>query len=64
VVAERDDGAEAFIRTDEEGNFTLAVGEGIWEVYTVTFDPVREESDRISVEMTNETPEPIELSVP
>jgi hypothetical protein len=64
VVAERDDGAEAFIRTDEEGNFSLPVGEGIWEVYTVIFDPVREEGERTSVEVTNETPPSIELPVP
>ena len=64
VVGERDDGAEAFIRTDADGNFSLPVGEGIWEVYTVTFDPVRKESERISVEVTNENPEPVELTVP
>ena len=63
VVAVRDDGAEAFVRTDAEGQFSLPLDEGLWEVYTVTFNP-RREGERVNVEITDQTPEAIQLSAP
>ena len=63
IVGERDDGAESVSSSGIDGKFTLPVGEGIWEIYTLVLDP-RTESDRISVTITNESPESIVLSTP
>ncbi len=63
VVAERDDGAESFGSTNAAGEFSIAIGEGVWEVYTVTFDP-REEGTRLTAEITNQLPPILELTAP
>lgn len=63
VVAERDDGAESVSRTDANGQFSSPVGEGIWEIYALIFDP-RREGDRVVVNVTNQAPEAIELTSP
>jgi hypothetical protein len=63
VVAVRDDNAETVGQTNVSGEFSIPIGEGIWEVYTVIFNP-REESEHLTIEVTDEAPEPVELPIP
>lgn len=64
VVAERDDGAESSVYSNEDGSFSIAADAGVWEVYTVNFDNGRSESEHVQLEITDEDPAPIELSTP
>ena len=63
VTAERDDGAESSNRTDSEGNFSIPIGEGIWEVYALVVFP-RNEGERLTVNITDSPPPAIELISP
>lgn len=63
VVGVRDDGAETSARTNNEGEFSLPVAEGVWEVYSVTLDP-REEGEVFNIEITDSTPPILTLSPP
>ncbi|MBI3158359.1 MAG: SH3 domain-containing protein [Chloroflexi bacterium] len=63
VQAVRDDGALSYGVTGAEGAFNIPAGPGLWEVYSVTFNP-RLESDVVTVEITDATPEPVEVPAP
>jgi hypothetical protein len=65
VIGERSDGAQSFVIADAEGNFSLPVGEGDWELYAVVFDPNRAEGERVAITIIGETdPPPQELLAP
>ena len=63
IIAERDDGSISYGRTDAQGEFEMPIGEGIWDVYTIVYNPY-EEGEPIQVEVADESPEPIELVTP
>lgn len=39
VFAERNDGAYAYAQADENGNFSIPAGPGIWRVYAIQYNP-------------------------
>lgn len=63
VVGIRDDGAESSTRTNADGEFSLPVSEGVWQVFTVILNP-RREGESVSVDITNEEPQSISLTTP
>ncbi len=63
VVAVRDDGAESVGLTGAEGVFSIPAGPGVWEVFSVRYNP-RTESDTVTVEITDQTPDPVEVPAP
>lgn len=63
VVAVRDDGAESVGLTGAEGAFSIPAGPGIWQVFSVRYNP-RAESDAVTVEVTDETPDAVEVPAP
>lgn len=63
VQATRDDGAVSYGRSDALGDFDLPISEGIWDVVVITYNPY-EESDPVQVEVADEAPEPIEVTLP
>lgn len=62
VVGVRDDLAESVATSGIDGFFSLPAAEGIWDVYTITFDP-RIEGDPVSVTVTDIAPEEISLKI-
>jgi hypothetical protein len=64
IVAVREDGAASYGTSDDEGAFSIPVTAGNWDVYTITFDPEYIESDKVSVEVAETTPEDITLQIP
>ncbi|TES90445.1 MAG: hypothetical protein E3J88_04125 [Anaerolineales bacterium] len=63
LAAVRDDGAKSFGFTDQNGEFRIPIGEGMWGVYSFSFDPAGE-SQRVYLTVANTSPEPIEISSP
>jgi hypothetical protein len=61
--AVRDDGAFSFGFSGEEGEFAIPISEGIWEIFTVEFDP-RTEGDTFILTVGEEIPDPITLRSP
>lgn len=64
IVAEREDGATSYGVSNADGEFTIPINAGNWEVYVFTFDPDYIEGDRISIEVTDSLPEDITLPTP
>jgi len=42
----------------------MPISAGIWEIFTVNFDPDYVEGDRVSVEVTDSNPDEITLPAP
>lgn len=63
ISAVRDDGAFTFGFSGEDGEFAIPISEGIWEIYTVEFDP-RNEGDTLILTIDENTPDPITLRAP
>jgi hypothetical protein len=63
ITAIRDDGAVSYGLSRVDGEFYLPISEGIWEIYTVEFDP-RNEGDALTVTIADTIPEPIILKAP
>ena len=63
ITATRDDGAVSYSISREDGEFYLPISEGIWEIFTVKFDP-RVEGDTTTVTIADSIPEPITLKAP
>jgi hypothetical protein len=63
VHAVRDDGAFSFAFSDENGEFAIPISEGIWELFTLEFDP-RTEGDKVTLTVGEEIPDPITLKSP
>ena len=63
VIAIRDDLAESYTTTGINGVFSLPAAEGIWEVYTVVYNP-RAEGEHVTVTVTDQNPEGITLEMP
>jgi hypothetical protein len=64
VVAERDDGARSFGRSDVNGEFSIPITPGVWEVYIIDYDPDYVEGERVSVEVSDSAPDPVILTLP
>lgn len=64
IRAVRDDGAFSFGRTDAVGEFSMPISAGIWEIFTVSFDPEYVEGEPISLEVTDSNPDEITLFAP
>lgn len=63
ITALRDDGAISYGISDENGDFSLPISEGIWEIYAVVFEP-RDEGDPVTVTIADEIPDPVTLIAP
>jgi len=63
LAAVRDDGAKSFGITDQNGEFRIPIGEGMWGVYSFSFDPGGE-SQSVYLTVANTSPEPVEISSP
>lgn len=63
INAVRDDGAFTFGFSGEDGEFAIPISEGIWDIYTVEFDP-RNEGDTMVLTIAENTPDPITLRAP
>jgi hypothetical protein len=63
VVGIRDDGAKTFATTNDAGEFSMPIGEGIWSVFSISFDPAGE-GKRMAVTVANTSPANIELFAP
>jgi hypothetical protein len=63
IQAVRDDGAFTFGFSGADGEFAIPISEGIWEIYTVEFDP-RNEGDTLILTIAQEVPDPISLRAP
>ncbi len=64
IIAERDDGATSYGRSDALGEFSMPITPGIWEIFTVSFDPEYTEGERVSLEISDSEPEPVTLPIP
>ncbi|MGD8456957.1 MAG: SH3 domain-containing protein [Anaerolineales bacterium] len=63
VAGIRDDGAKTFSITNEAGEFSMPIDEGIWDVFSYTFDPPSEGA-RTTITVLNTNPSAIELFSP
>jgi hypothetical protein len=63
VAGIRDDGAKTFATTNGAGEFSIPIDEGIWDIFTYTFDPAGEGARR-TITVTNTSPPNIELYAP
>jgi len=63
VSATRDDGAEASVRTNSKGIFSLPLAQGVWEITAMTLEP-RRDGEPVTVEITDKEPGPIQLLGP
>lgn len=63
ILAERDDGSISYGRSDALGEFQMPISAGIWQVYAIIFGPY-EEGTPVQVEVTDQSPEAIELTSP
>ncbi|MEN8241968.1 MAG: SH3 domain-containing protein [Chloroflexota bacterium] len=63
ITAVRDDGAISYGLSREDGEFYLPISEGIWEIFTVEFDP-RNQGDSLIITVADRIPEPIKLLAP
>jgi hypothetical protein len=63
IIAERDDGSISYGKSDILGDFIMPIGEGIWDIYTITFDPYTE-GDPVQLEITETSVEDIALRSP
>lgn len=64
IIAERDDGATSFGRSDAVGEFVMPITPGVWEIFTIIFDPAYTEGERVSLEISDSAPEPVSLEIP
>ena len=58
-----DDGAYSVAYSDDEGNFSLPLGPGNWDIFTRSFNPTLE-GDHYSLGETDEIPENVILTAP
>jgi hypothetical protein len=63
IIAVRDDGSISYGKSDILGDFLMPISEGIWQVYVITFDPYQE-GEPVQVEVTDQSPEEIQLQMP
>lgn len=63
VAGIRDDGAKTFATTNVAGEFNMPIDEGIWDIFTYTFDPAGEGA-RTTITVANTSPPNIELFSP
>jgi hypothetical protein len=63
VAGVRDDGAKTFARTNVNGEFSMPIDEGIWDVFSYTFNP-EGEGARSTITVANTSPPNIELFSP
>jgi hypothetical protein len=63
VAGIRDDGAKTFATTNEAGEFSMPIDEGIWDIFSYTFDPAGEGA-RTTITVANTSPPTIELFSP
>jgi protocatechuate 3,4-dioxygenase beta subunit len=63
ITAQRDDGALSYGYSDINGEFSLPISAGIWEIFAVEFNP-RNEGDRLTITIADTLPDPITLSAP
>lgn len=64
VVAGRDDGASSFGRSDVNGEFSIPITPGIWELFVIDYTPNYVEGERVQVEVSDTTPDPVTLIIP
>jgi hypothetical protein len=64
IVAERDDGASSYGYSDALGEFSIPINAGVWEVYTVSYDPEYTEGEIVDVEVVDSNPDEIILKAP
>jgi len=63
VAGVRDDGAKTFARTNVNGEFSMPIDEGIWDIFSYTFNP-EGEGARSTITVANTAPPNIELFSP
>jgi SH3-like domain-containing protein len=64
VFAERSDGAYVYVQSDDNGQFSLPVSTGTWQVYAMQYNP-NLEGEAVTVQITGETePEPVSIQAP
>jgi hypothetical protein len=63
VAGIRDDGAKTFATTNNAGEFSLPIDEGIWDIFSYTVNPAGEGA-RTTITVTNTSPPNIELFSP
>ncbi len=65
VDARRTDGARSFTVSDSLGKFSLPAGQGIWQVRTILYEPVREgEAVIVNITPSEPSPESVTLAPP
>lgn len=64
LIAERDDGAVSYAVTDALGDFSMPISPGIWEVFSVTYDPDYLEGERLQLEIADTVPEQVTVEAP
>jgi uncharacterized protein YraI len=63
VAGIRDDGAKTLATTNEAGEFSMPIDEGIWDIFSYTIDPAGEGA-RTTITVANTSPPNIELFSP